>query len=119
MSISLVNAAGVALIALIVWWFWLVKPSARRAEGGLVEVLVANGVYTPARIEVASGQPVRLRFLRKDPSACAEKVIFADLGLAADLPLNHPVDLTVTPPRPGEYPFTCQMQMYRGALVAR
>jgi plastocyanin domain-containing protein len=119
MSAWLVNAAGLALIGLIVWWFWLVKPAARRAEGEVVEVLVADGVYTPSRIEVASGQPVRLRFLRKDPSACAEKVIFADLGAAADLPLNQPVEVTVTPPRPGEYPFTCQMQMYRGALVAR
>ncbi|KPK47021.1 MAG: plastocyanin [Thiotrichales bacterium SG8_50] len=119
MTAWLVNAAGIALIALIAWWFWLMKPAARRAEGGVVEVLVADGVYTPARIEVPSEQPVRLRFLRKDPSACAEKVIFADLGIAADLPLNQPVDLTVTPPRTGEFAFTCQMQMYRGALVAR
>lgn len=119
MSAWLVNLAGLALIALIVWWFWLVKPVARRADGGVVDVLVADGVYSPARIEVASGQPVRLRFLRKDPSACAEKVIFAELGLAADLPLNQPTDVIVTPPKPGEYPFTCQMQMYRGALMAR
>jgi len=119
MSSWLINIAGVALIALIVWWFWLVKPAARRATESGVEVLVADGVYTPARIEVTSGQPVRLRFLRKDPSACAEKVVFADLGVAADLTLNQPVEVTVTPPRPGEYPFTCQMQMYRGALIAR
>ncbi len=119
MSSWLINTAGVALIALIAWWFWLVKPAARRATGSGVEVLVADGVYTPARIEVTSGQPVRLRFLRKDPSACAEKVIFADLGVAADLPLNQPVEVTVTPPQPGEYAFTCQMQMYRGTLVAR
>lgn len=119
MSAALVNVAGLVLIGLIVWWFWLVKPKPQRAVSGVVEVLVADGVYTPARIEVASGQPVRLRFLRKDPSACAEKVIFADLGAAADLPLDQPVELTLTPPKPGEYPFTCQMQMYRGALVAR
>ena len=119
MSVWLVNVAGVALIALIVWWFWLVKPTARRAEGGVIEVLVADGVYTPARIEVASGQPVRLRFLRKDPSACAEKVIFADLGVAADLPLNQSVEVTVSAAQPGEYSFTCQMQMYRGALIVR
>ena len=119
MSAWLINAAGVALIALIGWWFWLVKPAARRAEGGVIEVLVADGVYTPARIEVSTGQPVRLRFLRKDPSACAEKVVFADLDVSADLPLGESVEVTVVPPRPGEYAFTCQMQMYRGALIVR
>jgi len=119
MTSIVVNIVGVALIALIVWWFWLVKPAARRAEGGVVEVLVADGVYTPASIEVPSGQPVRLRFLRKDPSACAEKVLFDDLDVSADLALGRHTEVTVVPPKPGEYVFTCQMRMYRGRLVAR
>jgi plastocyanin domain-containing protein len=86
---------------------------------GPIEIIVDNGVYTPARIEVPAGQPVTLRFVRKDPSPCAEKVLFDDLGISADLPLGKPVDVTMTPPRPGEYEFTCQMRMYRGTLVAR
>jgi len=113
-----VNLAGVVLVGLIVWWFWLSRPRAARSAGtGPVEVLVADGVYTPARIEVAAGQPVRLRFLRRDPSPCAEKVVFADLGMSADLPVGEPVELALGAPPPGEYGFTCQMQMYRGTLV--
>ena len=82
-----------------------------------IEVSVADGVYTPARIEVARGRPLVLRFTRQDPSPCAEQVIFADLGVSADLPLNQPTDVRVTPEQAGEFEFTCQMGMYRGTLI--
>jgi len=88
-------------------------------RAGVVEVRVDQGVYTPARIEVPVGRPVSLRFLRLDPSPCAEEVIFHGLGLSATLPVGRTKDVTVTVPAPGEYEFTCQMQMYRGHLVAR
>lgn len=120
MDIWLVNLAGLILIGLIVWWFWLLRPRARRVAGsGPIEVVVDGGVYAPARIEVPAGRPVTLRFLRKDPSPCAEQARFDDLNISADLPLGQPLDVTVTPPRPGEYEFTCRMRMYRGTLVAR
>ncbi len=120
MSLWLVNLAGIAVIGLIAWWFGLSRPKALHAVGAApLEVLVNDGVYTPASIEVAAGKPVTLRFLRKDPSPCAEKVLFDELGVSADLPLGKPVTVTVTPAKPGEYEFTCQMRMYRGRLVAR
>jgi len=119
MSLWIVNFAGLAAIGLIVWWFWLSKPQAQRAASGVIDVVVDAGVYAPARIEVVAGKSVTLRFLRKDPSPCAEKVLFDDLGIAADLPIDQPVELTITPKQPGEYAFTCQMQMYRGTLVVR
>lgn len=120
MTTALINLGGLLLIVLIVWWFWLSRPQARRVSGtGPIEIIVDNGVYTPARIEVPAGQPATLRFLRKDPSPCAEKALFDDLGISADLPVGKPLDVIVTPPRPGEYEFTCQMRMYRGTLVAR
>ena len=119
MTIALVNVAGLVLAGLIVWWFWLSKPKTQRVASGVIDVIVEGGVYTPARIEVAAGQPVTLRFLRKDPSPCAEKVLFDDLGIAADLPIGLPVELTITPKEAGEHAFTCQMQMYRGTLVVK
>lgn len=119
MSAWAVNVAGLVLVGLIVWWFWLSKPKAQHAARGVIDVLVEGGVYTPARIEVVAGQPVTLRFLRKDSSPCAEKVLFDDLGVSADLPIGQPVELTLTPKEPGEHAFTCQMQMYRGTLVVK
>lgn len=120
MSGLTINLAGLVLIGLIIWWFWLYRPKAARVAGSQpIEIVVADGVYTPARIEVPAGRPVTLRFLRKDPSPCAEKALFDSLGVSADLPVGKPLDVSVTPPQPGEYEFTCQMRMYRGMLVAK
>ena len=115
-----INLAGIAVIALIVWWFWMSRLQAQRVSGaGPIEIIVDNGVYTPARIEVPAGKPVTLRFMRKDPNPCTEKVLFDNLGVSADLTVGKPLDVTVTPSKSGEYEFTCQMRMYRGRLVAR
>ncbi|UCE88437.1 MAG: cupredoxin domain-containing protein [Pseudomonadota bacterium] len=115
----IVNVAGAALIAAIVWWFWIARPRVVKAQSDLVEIVVANGVYTPARIEAHAGTPITLRFLREDPSPCAEQVVFDTLGVSAELPLGEAREVTVTPPAAGEYDFTCQMQMYRGTLVVK
>ena len=120
MTAWVINLAGVGLIGLIVSWFWLYRPRAQRAAGTQpIEILVSDGVYTPARIEVPAGKPVTLRFLRRDPSPCAAKVIFDALDVSAELPVGKPKDVVVQVSQPGEVEFTCEMHMYRGALVAR
>jgi plastocyanin domain-containing protein len=96
MDILLINLAGMVLIGLIVWWFWLYKPRAQQIAGAApIEIIVADGVYTPARIEVPAGKPVTLRFLRRDPSPCAAKVVFDALDVSADLPIGKPGDIVV------------------------
>lgn len=116
----LINFMGVALIALIAWWFWWPREGGGTvAEAGVVEVVVADGVYTPEQITVAAGQPLKLRFLRRDPSACAEQVVFADLGVSADLRLGRPTVVELPPLKAGRYGFTCQMGMYRGQVLVR
>lgn len=56
MNLVIVNSAGLATIALIVWWFWMSKPRARSESGTKpIEIVVDQGVYTPSRIEVPVG----------------------------------------------------------------
>ena len=117
MMTLIVNLAGLALMAFIIWWFWLWTPrTAARAEQGVVPVTVDDGVYDPAWIETRRGQPITLRFLRKDPSPCAQQVIFEDLGITEELPVGEPRDIRIVPEQTGTYRFTCQMQMYQGRL---
>lgn len=59
------------------------------------------------------------RFFRKDASPCAARVVFDELGINAELPINEHTDVVVTRPAAGEFSFTCQMQMYRGSLLAK
>ena len=120
MSEILVTLGGVATIALIVWWFWLSAPKTTRpADSQLIEILVRDGVYQPAAIEVPAGQPLTLRFLRHDATPCAEMVVFGDLGISADLPQGQPHDITLPALPAGTHEFTCQMGMYRGKLIAK
>ncbi|MEX0899606.1 MAG: cupredoxin domain-containing protein [Gammaproteobacteria bacterium] len=116
----LINLVGLALIALIAWWFWWprARPGAD-AGTGVVDIIVADGVYTPEQVTVAAGQPLRLRFLRRDPSACAAQVVFAELGVSADLRVGRQTLVSLPPLAPGRYGFTCQMGMYRGQVVVR
>ena len=113
----MVNIAGLLVILLIIWWFWLSQPKVVKQQSELLEVIVDNGVYTPAHIQVEQGNPLTLRFIRKDASPCAEKVIFDELNISADLPLDQPLDLHIPTQTPGSFDFTCQMQMYRGKLT--
>lgn len=117
METMMVNIAGIALIAFIVWWFWLSRPRALRVAGRVIDIVVDGGTYTPSRVEVPAGEKITLRFLRRDPSPCAEQVVFDSLGISEELPLGRAREIEVMPAEPGEYAFTCQMQMYRGSLV--
>ena len=113
----IVNLIGLGLIVLIVWWFWIKKPKILKASSSEIEIIVENGIYNPSRIEVKLGEKIKLTFLRKDPSPCAEKVIFDELGVNLDLPVDKKVSVSLVPDAAGEYSFTCQMKMYVGALV--
>jgi plastocyanin domain-containing protein len=114
----LINLLGATLIVGIIWWFWLYKPrQIAEAASGLVTVVVEDGVYNPSRIKLPRGEPVTLRFLRKDASPCAAFVVIDALDFSEELPVNKPRDLTVQFDVAGEYEFACQMKMYRGILV--
>ncbi len=113
-----INLLGFLVIAFIVWWFWFSKSKPRKLqEENLVEILVQDGVYTPSRIQVVAGKPVTLVFIRKDPTPCAETVVFDGFNISKHLPLDTPVEIIITPEKTGEYAFTCQMGMYQGSLV--
>jgi len=114
-----VNVAGLAVIGLIVWWFWLSRPAARRQDAIPITIVAEDGVYSPAHIEVGRDRPIVLRFLRKDPSPCAAKVIFTDLGVSADLAVGEEQEVHLNPQQAGEYEFVCEMHMYRGVLSVK
>jgi plastocyanin domain-containing protein len=119
MATVLVNSFGVVLLGLIVYWFWLSRPDAERVGSDAVEIIVDDGVYTPSNIEVRAGQPITLRFVRKDRSPCAAKVIFDKLGIAEELPIDRPHEVELTVDKAGKYPFTCEMKMYQGLLLVK
>lgn len=118
---AIVTLGGLGLISLELWWFLLSKPKSRKAttQSGFQEVtVIVDGGYEPSQILVQAGQPVRLKFDRKDPSSCLEEVRFPEFRIAQSLPLNQVTPIEFTPKQPGEYSFTCGMNMYRGVIKA-
>ena len=116
-----VFAAGLSLIAFIVWFFWLKRTVGVRAaevSGGYQEAMIlVKGGYTPDTIIVRSGRPVRLNFRREETASCSDKVIFADFQKSADLPTGQTVAVEFLPKQPGEFGFACPMGMFRGRLI--
>ena len=121
MSSVIVNVIGVGLISLIVWYFWMSKPSgsaARISGSGAQEayVVVKSG-YSPDTIQVQAGTPVKLMFNRQEADPCSEMVVFDAFGVSAELPEGETVSIEFTPTEPGEFEFSCQMGMLRGTVV--
>lgn len=118
----IVNTVGVALIALIVWYFWLYKrEGVQVAEvGGVQEVKISvKGGYDPDVIVVKQGKPVRLHFNRQESAMCSEMVVFDKINQSAKLPEGETVTIEFTPDQKGEIPFQCQMGMLRGKVVVQ
>ena len=114
----LFNSFALAVIAFIVWWFWLAKTKqVVKVTAETVEIKVADGIYNPNTIEAVVGSTVTLRFLREDETPCAEFVIFDTLNVSAKLPLHQPHILSLKLDKKGEFGFACQMGMYRGTLI--
>ena len=113
----LVNLLGILLIAGIVWWFWVYKPKSKEASDGVQIIVVENGVYAPARINLESGKATNISFMRKDQSPCAGTVVFSALDISEELPVGKIKTIHIPKLDSGTYTFGCQMEMYRGELV--
>jgi plastocyanin domain-containing protein len=117
----IVLVGGLALVAFIVWFFWLRRAKGTRAAvsgSGYQEAMVlVKGGYSPDTIIVGRGKPVRLHFRRDETASCSEKVIFAGFGKSADLPVGEQVTVELMPKEAGEFEFACPMGMFRGRLI--
>lgn len=116
----LVDAIGLGVIGIIVWYFWLSKSSgvaAALSAGVQSALIVVKGGYTPDTVVVRRGRPVRLVFRREESALCSERVVLPAFGRHAVLPEGEEVAVEFIAREPGEYPFSCQMGMLRGRIV--
>ena len=119
----IVTLGGFALIVWIIWYFWLWKGESVAAHvgaGGLLEIdVTVKGGYQPSTIVARAGQMLRLNFTRREASTCGEEVVLPEFGRRAHLPENQTVAVEIVPEKPGEYEFTCGMNMYQGSVVVQ
>jgi plastocyanin domain-containing protein len=115
----MVVAGSLVLIGLVLWYFFGERQRfAAEMTGGVQQVAITvKGGYSPDVIVLKQGIPVKLDFYRDETESCSEKVIFGDFGIARDLPAFRTTSIQFTPEKPGEFVFTCGMNMLRGKLI--
>ncbi|HYJ79169.1 MAG TPA: cupredoxin domain-containing protein [Longimicrobiaceae bacterium] len=116
----LVVIGGVVAIGLVLWYFFGARQAvaATADESGVQQVrITVKGGYAPDTVVVKQGRPVRLDFYRDETASCSEQVVFPDFGIARDLPAFKSTSVEFTPDQPGEFTWTCGMNMLRGKLV--
>ncbi|MCG3117843.1 MAG: heavy metal translocating P-type ATPase [Candidatus Manganitrophus sp. SA1] len=114
-----VIAAGLGLISFLLWFFFGPKQGKAAAiRAGVQEVTIrVEGAYQPNRVVVKAGVPVRLKFDRREGTDCSNRVVLPDFGVSRALPAFATTTIEFTPQEPGEHPFSCAMNMYRGVLI--
>ncbi len=112
----IVTITGIGLIVAIYWFFF-----GAREETATIEkkaTIIVKGGYKPKSIKVHAGQPVTLTFVRKDTNPCLEEIVIPDFKIKEYLPLNTPIEISLTIPRPGIHDMHCGMNMYHGSIQA-
>ncbi len=82
-------------------------------------ITVGEQGYEPSRVNLRSGVPARLTFLRTTDKTCGTAVVFPSLNIRRELPLNQSVDIEFTPQKTGDIEFVCGMNMLRGTVVVQ
>ncbi len=82
---------------------------------GAQRVLVTGDGFQPARLDLKRG--TTLLFRRTSDDTCAKAVVFPDLKIEKDLPLNTDVSVELPSGARGEITFQCGMGMYKSKVV--
>lgn len=121
----IVTTSGLILATLTYWFFLLKKEQEVRVGGAVdstgslqVDIMVQGG-YSPQVVSLKKGQTTKLNFIRKDPNSCLEEVVLGDFKIRKHLPLNEKVTIEITPPKAGEFIYSCGMNMFHGKIVVR
>jgi plastocyanin domain-containing protein len=92
------------------------QPAAATSQA-IIPISASDKGFQPSRVELKKGQSATLRFTRTSDTTCATKVVFPELKIEKDLPLNEAVDIEVPTGEPRELAFQCGMGMYKSAVV--
>lgn len=88
------------------------------AQQGFQEVTIGvfNLGYSPKKVNVKSGIPVRLTLKSNETYSCAVSFVFKEFGIRTFLEPTDTETFVFTPTKKGTYTFSCSMGMYTGTM---
>jgi plastocyanin domain-containing protein len=93
-------------------------PSGAAADvSGVVEVKADGDGFHPNAVSVKKGEKLSLAFTRTTEQTCATAVVFPDLKVEKDLPLQTRVVVDVPTGDARTLTFQCGMGMYQSKIV--
>lgn len=73
--------------------------------------------FHPSYLELKKGAPARVTFKRTTDKTCAKEIVFKEIDLKKDLPLDTPVTIDVPTDQARTLTFTCGMGMFESRLI--
>lgn len=105
------------LIALVILAIGATHAGTAKPRLQTATVKITERGFEPYVLKFRRGVRTRITFVRTTDATCAKEVVFPELGIKRELPLNQRVVITLTPNKNGELSFTCGMNMMRGKLI--
>lgn len=106
-----------AMVAAIIFTIYLDHRNQVHPFPVVTIIMDAKGFH-PAILHVKTGQPVELRFVRREGGFCTKGVVLSDWGIDRSLKLGQSTSIVVDPLKPGSYPFHCRMGCLKGVIWA-
>ncbi|MGH7281565.1 MAG: cupredoxin domain-containing protein [Polyangiaceae bacterium] len=117
------NVPGFVVLALLASVFLgglaCKNSAADDAKSGPIAIRADDKGFTPSSVTLKQGAKASLVFTRTTDATCATSVVFPDLKIKKDLPLNTPVTIDIPTDAARSLTFTCGMAMFKGAVVIR
>jgi plastocyanin domain-containing protein len=86
-------------------------------KGKRVDVTAGANGFSPKEVTVKQGEPTTLVFTRTTDETCADKVVFPEINVTKDLPLNQQVPVEVPVDKTRTLAFECGMGMFKSKVV--
>ncbi|MBX7196600.1 MAG: cupredoxin domain-containing protein [Sandaracinaceae bacterium] len=88
-------------------------------KGRPIAITAGADGFKPNEVKITKGEEATLVFTRTTNDTCADKVVFPDLKIEKELPLNKPVAIVVPSGEAKTLAFQCGMGMYKSKVVVQ
>ena len=110
------------LVLSLAWIAGVARADSPGSTSPRFEIAITRSGFDPGTVKVPAKTPVTLVFTRKTDATCTKSIVVtveAGKTIERELPLDKPVEIAVTFPKPGTLEYACSMHMNKGTIVVQ